>query len=142
MVDCVFCRIARGELSSHGLVRTETVLAFLDRNPLARGHTLVIPTTHAALLQDLSAEVAADLGRALHRLVPAVCRAAGASAATVALHNGRAAGQEVPHVHWHVVPRTAGDGGGPIHALFRRRPLVADEEQAALAQQIRSDLTA
>jgi histidine triad (HIT) family protein len=140
MNDCVFCRIARNELPCHELLSEADVLAFLDRNPLARGHALLIPRQHATLLQDLPASVAADLGRVLHRLVPAVCLAVGVSAATVALHNGRAAGQEVPHVHWHIVPRASGDGGGPIHALFRGRPRIGDAEQQDLARTVRDGL--
>jgi histidine triad (HIT) family protein len=142
MPECVFCRIVRRELPCHELLRTESVIAFLDRNPLSRGHALVVPCLHVTLMQDLSEDMAAELGRVLHRLAPVVCRLVDAPAATLALHDGREAGQEVPHVHWHIVPRTAGDGGGPIHALFRKRPHVTEAEQAALADRVRVSLLA
>jgi histidine triad (HIT) family protein len=140
MADCVFCRIVRGELACHKLFESEAVLAFLDHSPLVRGHALLVPRTHAVLLQDLASEAVMELARVLHELVPVLCRCVGAPAATVALHNGREAGQAVPHLHWHVVPRTAGDGGGPIHALFHRRPQLSEPEQTALAADVRTRL--
>ena len=142
MSTCVFCRIASGELPAHELLKTETVFAFLDRTPLTRGHALVIPRSHAVTLQELPESVSADLGRAIHHLLPLLLESVQAPAATIALHNGREAGQEVPHVHWHVVPRTRGDGAGPIHALFRNRPQIDDAEQSALAARIRDRLSA
>jgi histidine triad (HIT) family protein len=134
--DCIFCGIVAGEIPGTVVHETDLVLGFLDANPLAKGHTLVIPKEHHKRLEDVPQAVAGDMMAAIHRLTPAVEEAVDAPATTVAFNNGEAAGQEVPHVHGHIVPRFDGDGGGPIHALFRDRPEVSDEEMAAVGEAI------
>ncbi len=126
MAACIFCRIAAGEVPSHKVHEDAHAVAFLDIAPLARGHVLVIPKRHAPLLEDLSTDEARHLFGIIHLLSPRARDAVGASATTIAINNGRASGQEVPHLHIHIVPRAEGDGGGPIHAIMRRRPKVAD----------------
>ncbi len=138
--DCIFCKIVAGDIPGNVVAETDQVLAFLDANPLARGHTLVIPKEHYHRLNDVPDDVATDLYGTLHELVPAVEEAVDASATTVAFNNGEAAGQEVPHVHGHVVPRSEADGGRPIHALVEDRPEgVSDAEMDDVADAIRSN---
>jgi histidine triad (HIT) family protein len=134
--DCIFCGIVAREIPGTVVHETDLVLGFLDVNPLATGHTLVIPKDHYHRLEDVPQAVAGDMMAAIHRLAPAVEEAVDAPATTVAFNNGEAAGQEVPHVHGHIVPRFDGDGGGPIHGLFRDRPEVSDEEMAAVGEAI------
>ncbi|MFC4359475.1 HIT family protein [Halobium salinum] len=134
--DCIFCRIVDGDIPARVVRETDTTLAFLDANPLARGHTLVIPKAHHARLSDLTEDVAADLFREVHDLVPRIESVVDADATTVGINDGEAAGQEVPHVHAHVVPRFDRDGGGPIHAVAGDRPELTDEELDDLADAI------
>lgn len=136
MPDCVFCAIVEGELPSHTVYETEDALAFLDANPLARGHTLVIPKDHHERLADVPPETATGFYEALHEVVPAVEAAVDAPATTVAVNNGEPAGQEVQHVHAHVVPRFSDDDAGPIHALFGDRGRMTDDEQDDVADAI------
>jgi len=131
--DCPFCAIVAGDLPARTVHESETTMGFLDANPLAPGHALVVPKTHASRLADLDADVAGDLFAAVHRLTPAVEAAVDADAVTVAVNDGEAAGQEVPHVHCHLVPRFDGDGAGPIHGLFRERPELDDDELDRIA---------
>ncbi len=116
--DCIFCRIVDGEIPSRTVYEDEDTLAFLDANPLAPGHTLVIPKEHHEQLNDLPPELGARVGETLSRLAAPVESAVDADGSTVAFNNGAVAGQEVPHVHGHVVPRFEDDGGRPIHSLF------------------------
>lgn len=134
--DCIFCQIIDGELPSDKIAETEHSYAFLDVNPLARGHTLVIPKAHHELVGNMPADTAGDLFELVSDITPAVEDAVGAPASTVAFNNGEDAGQEVPHVHCHIVPRFADDGGKPIHSLFAGADL-ADDEMAAVADAIR-----
>jgi len=140
MDDCIFCSIADGVAPSHRVYEDEETCAFLDANPLARGHTLVIPTAHYERVNDMPADAAGAVGRTVARVAPAVEDAVDAPASTIAYNNGRAAGQEVPHVHAHVVPRFADDGAGPVHALFGGADGADDAELAAVAEDVTAGL--
>jgi histidine triad (HIT) family protein len=127
MADNIFRKILDGEIPSLDVYEDDETYAFLDVNPLVRGHTLVIPKQDAETLEDLD-----DGGEALfdtvRRLAPRVADAVDAPAYNIGLNNGEAAGQEVPHVHAHIVPRFEGDGGHPIHAIQPSPPSIDDEE--------------
>ena len=110
MMDCVFCRIAKGEISSTVVYEDERVVAFLDISPLNWGHTLVVPKSHCCKLWECQDEDLAALARAVKKLVLAVQQAVDADGINVVQNNGRAAEQIVPHVHFHVIPRFDGDG--------------------------------
>jgi histidine triad (HIT) family protein len=135
---CIFCAIAAGDIPSAHLYEDGRVMAFLDIKPLAPGHTLIVPKKHAAKLEDASPEDRHALLDAAALLAPILCRETGAKDCTVAINNGPEAGQEVPHVHVHLVPRKASDGAGPIHALFKDRPSVSSEEMHDLAVKVHS----
>ncbi|MEL6498300.1 MAG: HIT family protein [Planctomycetota bacterium] len=110
MSDTIFSKILAGEIPCHRVYEDDHVLAFLDIGPLSEGHTLVIPKEPAARLDKLSDDAAAAVGRALPRICRAVVRATGCESYNVLQNNGAVAGQEVMHVHFHVIPKTA-DGG-------------------------------
>lgn len=139
-MTCVFCQIVNGDLPSRTIYETDSTRAFLDANPLARGHTLVIPTEHYERLTDLPAPVARDLMDTIHTIIPPLETAMDAAGTTVAINNGRAAGQEVPHAHWHIIPRTTTDQAGPIHGLFRDRPALTDSELDSIYDEITTHL--
>ena len=115
-MDCIFCKIVSGQIPSRLIEQTTMSMAFLDAFPLAKGHTLVIPKNHHAKIQDMSSEENADLFSLVHGVLPKVDAITGST--LVAIHNGKEAGQEIPHVHVHLVPRTSGDSAGPIHSMF------------------------
>lgn len=126
--ETIFEKIVDGEIPARVVHETDTTLAFLDANPLAAGHTLVIPKEPYERLNDLPKSLAADVFSTVHELTPAIESAVDADATTIAINNGEAAGQEVPHVHVHIVPRFEDDGGGPIHAIAPESPELSDEE--------------
>lgn len=107
--DCVFCKIAAGQLAANQVWESDECLAFLDINPLAEGHLLLIPKRHYTTLHEMPGEAAAAIGRALPDLARAVCAAVGCEAYNVLQNNGRLAGQVVGHVHFHIIPRQADD---------------------------------
>jgi histidine triad (HIT) family protein len=114
---CLFCSIIEGNVTAHRLYEDDDVLAFLDARPVAPGHTLLIPKTHAARVEDLSPEQAAALFKALHRIAGPIREAVSCDATTIGINNGPGSGQEIPHVHIHVIPRRRGDRGGIIQRL-------------------------
>lgn len=106
---CIFCRIIEGSAPGYVVYEDELTLAFLDTNPISDGHTLIVTRVHEERLEDLPPEYADALFRTLCRLVGPIQRAMGVPATSIGVNNGREAGQLVPHVHIHVIPRdTAG----------------------------------
>ncbi|AUX10763.1 histidine triad (HIT) family protein [Halalkaliarchaeum desulfuricum] len=137
--ETIFDKIVAGEIPARTVHETDTTLAFLDANPLAPGHTLVIPKEGYERVRDLPASLSADLFAAVHELTPRIEAAVDADAITIGINDGPAAGQEIPHVHVHIVPRFEGDGGGPIHGVAGSPPDLADEELDDIAASIRDD---
>lgn len=111
MSETIFSKIIRGEIPCHKVYEDDMVLAFLDINPLSRGHTLVIPKEPVATLDLLSDEVGAAIGRVLPRIARAVLAATGAHAFNVLQNNGAMAHQAVFHVHFHIIPKETGGAG-------------------------------
>ncbi|MFA9516671.1 HIT family protein [Halopenitus sp. H-Gu1] len=137
--ECIFCSIVDGDIPARTVHETDAALAFLDANPLAPGHTLVVPKAHHRQIEDLPADLAQEVFDVVTELTPHVRSVVDADAANVGLNDGEAAGQEVPHLHVHIVPRFEGDGGAPIHAVAGERPDLTDDEIDAIAESIRSE---
>jgi len=111
MAACIFCRIVKGEIPSFKLFESEKVLAFLDIQPLSRGHALVIPKFHGEKLHDIPDDQ-------LSELLPVAKRIATASGAVdynILQNNGTIAHQVVPHVHVHMIPKPNKEEGLGIH---------------------------
>jgi len=116
-MDCVFCKIISRQITAKIIQETNHSMAFLDAFPLAKGHTLIIPKNHHVKIQDMNHEENLDLFSLVHKMLSKVDALTGST--LVAIHNGKEAGQEVPHVHVHLVPRIKGDSAGPIHSMFK-----------------------
>ncbi len=108
--DCVFCGISGGDIPCYRVYEDENVLAFLDAFPVAKGHTLIIPKEHFEKLDSCPAEISGSIGSVLPKVAEAVIKSVSAEAYNVLCNNGEPAGQKVFHVHFHVIPRTTGDG--------------------------------
>ncbi len=134
--SCIFCRIIRGEIPSYKIYEDERTLAFLDINPSAPGHTLIIPKAHVTRVEDLSKEDAEALFRTLHRLVGGIQDALEVPSSTIGINNGPESGQEVPHVHIHIIPRTKGDRGGIMQGLVRSKGRPSGEALLDIADRI------
>ncbi len=115
-MDCIFCKIISGSIPAKILKETSQSISFLDAFPLSKGHVLVIPKNHHQKIQDMSQDENADLFLLVHEMISKVDSVSGAT--LVAVHNGVDAGQEVPHVHVHLIPRSKDDSAGPIHSMF------------------------
>jgi len=138
MSGCVFCDIVARRQPAEIVYEDERTMAFLDINPANPGHTLVIPKRHAATIFDIEEEDAAAVMRTAVRVARAIRQAFSPDGLNLVQSNGRAGGQEIFHVHVHVIPRWVGDGlrlaRPPV--VRRERPLseVAAEIRRALAQ--------
>ena len=112
MPDCVFCMIRDGKIPSAKVYDDQRTLAFMDINPLSRGHCLVVPKAHAATLYEAEAE---DLKAAIataKKVAGAIRRALNPDGLNLLQANGAAAFQSVPHFHLHLIPRWTNDGKG------------------------------
>src|ERR671932_322542 len=120
-LNCIFCKVITGKVHARIIGQTERAIAFLDEFPLAAGHTLVIPKSHYSKIQDMNRQYSSATFDLLWQISSAVEKAVGFTATTIAIHNGKEAGQEVLHVHIHIIPRHSGDGAGPVHSMFKNR---------------------
>lgn len=110
--NCVFCRIVAGEIPALRVFEDSSTLAFVDIGPLAEGHLLVIPKAHYERLEEMPPDEVGHLTRHLPRLAKAVLQITRSEGYNLLQNNGKVSGQEVPHVHFHIIPRAAGDGLG------------------------------
>lgn len=108
--DCLFCKVVRGELPSYVVLEDALTVAFLDRKPASRGHTLVVPRAHVEHLWDGDADGAAAVMRTAHDVAAVLRERLQPDGLTLRSNTGEASGQVVPHLHLHLVPRWHGDG--------------------------------
>jgi histidine triad (HIT) family protein len=134
-MDCIFCKIVSGEIPSKFLKETANSVSFMDAFPLAKGHVLVIPKNHHQKIQDLSIEENTDLFSLVHTMISKVDDVTGAT--IVAIHNGEQAGQEIPHVHVHLVPRSKDDSAGAIHNMFNSTVNLSESEMDELYDKLK-----
>lgn len=133
--DCVFCKIIAVEIPAAIVYESESVVAFLDVNPLAEGHLLVVPREHYARLVDMPPAECAQLFAPLPTLGRVLVDVTGAEGFNVLLNNGRVAGQVVEHVHCHLIPRKPADELG-YRWNAQEYPPGRDTELAAAFQRI------
>lgn len=120
--DCIFCKMVAGQIPFVKIFEDNDVLAFLDIGPISDGHALVIPKQHYEKLHDCPTELLCRLCSHLGLIAGAVTKAMNSEGYNVLCNNGRAAGQLVRHLHFHIVPRNIGDG------VFDRWPSYQYEE--------------
>ena len=110
--NCIFCRIVAGDIPSERVYEDERCIAFLDINPIAPGHTLLIPRGHHANLLETPHDVLAALMAAAPKVARAAMAATDGEGFNFFQFNGQCSGQEVFHIHFHIIPRRTGDGLG------------------------------
>ena len=136
-MDCIFCKIISKEIPAKILYEDDDTISFLDAFPVAKGHTLVIPKQHYAKIQDLPSEINEKLFNTVHKMIPKVDSLQGST--LVAIHNGKDSGQEVPHVHVHLIPRSNNDSAGPVHSMFTDKIELSDSEINSLCNELKAD---
>ena len=134
-MDCIFCKIINKEISAKIISETTDTLAFMDAFPLTKGHVLVIPKNHYEKIQDMPPEKNTALFKTLQKVLSKVDKLTNAT--LVAIHNGRESGQEIPHVHIHLIPRSLEDPAGPVHTMFKQLPKLSEEETNEIYQKLK-----
>lgn len=124
MSDCIFCKLANGEIPSHTVYEDDHFRVILDLGPASPGHMLILPKEHYADVYELPEELAAEAMKLAKRLAEAVKGSLNPDGLNIIQNNGEAAGQTVMHYHLHVVPRYEGVG-----SFVSWQPLNATEEE-------------
>ncbi len=118
---CIFCEIINGKLNARKIYETKYSIAFLDAFPLKEGHTLIISKAHKTKIQELNKEENNDIFTTLHFLINHIEKIVESNSTLIAIHNGKEAGQEIPHVHIHIVPiKKSDESATPIHSMFTK----------------------
>jgi len=133
MTDCIFCQIVEGKIPSTKVYQDDVCIAFMDIQPLTRGHVLVIPRSHAGGLADLPPQTGGHLFQVGQKIAKAMRKSSlKAEGINFFLADGKVAFQTVFHVHLHVIPRTEGDGFGlKFGAEYGKPPERSELERTA-----------
>ncbi len=127
-MDCLFCKIVKGEIPAHVVYESDAALGILDVNPKAPGHAMVIPKIHAENVLDLPAESVGPVFLAVKETTEKLKKAFSPDGFTIGINHGRVSGQSVNHLHIHIMPRWFSDGGGSVHGVVSNPPRETLEE--------------
>ena len=125
-MDCIFCKIISKEIPSKILYEDEDSISFLDAFPISKGHTLVIPKKHVQQIQDMPLKINQKLFDTVHKMISKTDLIKGST--LVLIHNGKGSGQEIMHVHIHLIPRSFDDSGDNVDKMFQNTLELSDDE--------------
>ena len=128
--NCIFCKIANGEIPSRTLYEDEKFRVIMDLGPATRGHSLILPKEHYANLYEIPEDLAADAAKLAKKLAIRMTEKLGADGFNIIQNNNEAAGQTVPHYHVHLIPRYQNDGQ---HILWNPGEMPAEEMDEILS---------
>lgn len=137
MSACIFCKIVAEEIPATIVYENEHVLVFMDIGPIVKGHALIISRQHYDPVTETPDEILAEMHMAAKRIARAMMNGLGADGVNIMQNNGKAAGQEVPHIHIHVIPRFNDDGH---HWNWNAKKYADFDEMKKLAEKLREQL--
>lgn len=135
-MDCLFCKIVKGEIPCYKIYEDEQVLAFLDIKPATKGHCLIIPKEHAESIFDISEGSLQNVIKAAKKISKKIRDTLQAGGIRLSQSNGKAAGQEVMHFHLHIIPRYENDGLSNNSTQTLHLPQAGAQELSELAQKL------
>jgi len=121
-MDCVFCKIAKKEINAYTIFEDESVCAFLDIHPLSLGHSVVISKMHAENIIDLPLELVAPVFLGVQQVTKIIKKTLNPDGFTIGINHGKWAGQDMDHLHIHIIPRWKDDNGRSIHSVVKNPP--------------------
>ena len=130
-MSCIFCKIIKGVIPAEKIYADKKVLAFLDIKPVNPGHTLIIPKSHYSNLEEIPEEDLCSLIKACKIVGQKIINGLKVTGYNLTENNNPIAGQIIPHIHFHLIPRQAGDG----HKLWAQR-----EYQEGEAEEVRQKI--
>jgi len=136
MNECLFCKIVKKEIPSDIIYEDDDFFAFLDINPNNPGHSLIVPKKHYENIYNLPDEILKNIAPLIKKRAAAVKNGVNADGINIIMNNDGAAGQIVPHAHFHIIPRFANDG----YKHWPGKSYANKEESAKTAEKIKSAL--
>jgi len=121
-MDCLFCKIIKKEISARIIYEDNSVIGFLDINPQAPGHTIVIPKDHVENILELTPKKIGPFFDAVQKITNNLKKGLSPDGFTIGINQGEASGQTIPHLHVHIMPRFQNDGGGSLHCVVNNPP--------------------
>lgn len=137
MDSCIFCKIVRGEIPCDKIYEDNDILAFLDVNPVNPGHALIIPKKHYSSLIEIPEKELGKVMKTVKKIIPGLLKSQNVCAFNLFQNNGKEAGQDVFHVHFHLIPRRDGDG----HDIKLKVEKISPEDMKKIAGRIRKELS-
>ena len=134
METCIFCKIVKGEINAEIIYENSHALAFLDAIPRAKGHALVVPMRHFENIRAMDAAEIQPFFEIVQKVVNMIKDSLKPDGFTLGMNYDRASGQEVDHMHFHILPRWYGDGGHSIQSVVANSP---KEDLKLIAEKIR-----
>ncbi len=135
-MECLFCKIIKGEVPVDKVYEDDKLMAFLDINPINKGHTLIVPKEHYGKFTETDDKVIGDLMVAAKKIALAMEKGLEVEGVNFGINNGQAAGQVVEHTHVHVIPRYSGDG----HRLWVGKAYESEQEKSQVVEKIKGAL--
>ncbi|MBI4085504.1 MAG: HIT family protein [Candidatus Liptonbacteria bacterium] len=131
MANCVFCKIAKKEIAAEVIYEDNETIAFLDIHPRAQGHAIVVPKTHRENILEAQNEELGPIFSAVKKVVSGISESISPDGFTIGINHGKFAGQEIDHLHIHIIPRFTGDGGRSIQSVADNKPSETIQETAS-----------
>ena len=135
-MDCIFCKIIAKEIPAKILYEDDYSLAFLDAFPITLGHTLVIPKSHHEQIQDMPSSINEKLFLSVQKMIRKINTVKGST--LVLIHNGKDSGQEIMHVHVHLIPRGSDDSGDKLDLVFNEKPVFKESDINLIFEKLKS----
>lgn len=137
-MDCLFCKIGNKEIPAEFVYEDDHVFGILDINPVAPGHTMIIPKIHSESLSDLPNGEIGPVFLSVKIFLEKLKKSLSSEGFTIGINHGRVSGQVIEHLHIHIIPRFSMDGGGSIHSVVSNPP---KEELKIIAEKIKGSVS-
>lgn len=130
LMNCLFCKIANKEIPSEIIYEDGDTVGALDIQPRAPGHAMIIPKHHCENILDIPNEKIGAVFSAVRKITELLKEKLRPDGFTIGINHGRVSGQTIDHLHIHVIPRWASDGGGSVHSAVNNPPEISVGEMA------------
>lgn len=121
-MDCLFCKIIKKEIPAEIVYENDKVLAILDINPRAPGHTMILPKFHSLTILDLPKTEIGPVFEAVAKVTRLLQKSLKPEGFTIGINHGKISGQVIDHLHIHIIPRFKEDGGSSVHSVVNNPP--------------------